>query len=176
MNFRETLVDSSRKLADIVVNEVGRNQNKFNALASVMMEDEYPVSMRAARALSLCAEKYPHLMIPLLDDMLGKMETMKTEGVKRSVLKILASGKIKLSEDQEGILFDRCIHYMNSSSEAIAIKAYSMDIAYNISNSYPELKIELHTIFNAMLNDESAGIHARATNMLKVLNKELKNF
>jgi hypothetical protein len=170
MNFRETLVDSSRKLADIVVNEVGNNQNKFNALADVMMEDEYPVSMRAARALSLCTEKYPQLILPLLDDMLRKMENMKTEGVKRAVLKILASRKIELNEDQEGILFDRCVHYMNSSSEAIAIKVYSMDIACHISNSYPELKPELRTIFNAMLDDERAGIRARARKMLKTIN------
>ncbi len=173
MNIKETLVDSSRRLADLVVNEVGSNQEKFNELAKVMLEDEYPVSMRAARALSLCVDNHPGLVQPMVNDLVLNMEKVHTEGVKRAILKIFTSDTIQLTEDQEGILFDKCISYMISATEAIAIKAYSMDIVYNISNKYAELKQEIKEVLHVMLNDESAGIRARAGNMLKSISKEI---
>ena len=167
------LVDSSRMLANLVVEEVGDNQQKFDELTRVALHDQYPFSMRAARAMSLCIDKYPQLIHSLLDDIIANIEKIKTEGVKRSILRSIASGSIPLTEDQEGYLLEICSNFIKSNSEAIAVQAYSMEIFYNISNHYPELKYELKEILKSQLTEsDSTGIKTKAKNMLKVLEKE----
>ena len=62
---------------------------------------------------------------------------------------------------------------LENPGTAIANRAYSMTILYNISNQEPELKPELITLFESQKDSESAGVYARAKILLQKLYKEI---
>jgi hypothetical protein len=58
---------------------------------------------------------------------------------------------------------------LNSGFSAIAVKAYAMEILYNLSLIYPELTNELTVSITSLMEDGSAGITARGRMILRKL-------
>jgi hypothetical protein len=57
-------------------------------------------------------------------------------------------------------------------SDAIAVRAFAITVAFNISKQYPELIQELEIILNHLnLTEESAAIKARVKSTLKEIKK-----
>jgi hypothetical protein len=89
-------------------------------------------------------------------------------------MRVLISLKDINSIDKKfhGILAEYCFSKLNSGFSAIAIKAYSMEIVYNLTCIYPELANELVHSIQILSEEGSAGIFARGKIILKKLNKE----
>jgi hypothetical protein len=58
---------------------------------------------------------------------------------------------------------------LSSAFSAIAVKAYSMEILYKLTLIYPELANELSTSIRILMEDGSAGITARGSQIIKKL-------
>ncbi|MBA4323337.1 MAG: hypothetical protein C0408_11025, partial [Odoribacter sp.] len=67
------------------------------------------------------------------------------------------------------ILADHCFSCLNSGFSAIAVKAYSMEIIYNLAVIYPELANELSATINMLQGEGSAGVIARGHLIMKKL-------
>jgi hypothetical protein len=52
-------------------------------------------------------------------------------------------------------------------NEAIAVRAFSMTVLFNISKKEPDLKNELKLILAELVNSDSAAIKNRAKHILK---------
>ena len=77
----------------------------------------------------------------------------------------------KINNRFHGILADYCFAKLNSGFSAIAIKAYAMEILFNLTVIYPELANELIPAIQILTEDGSAGVMARGRMILKKLNK-----
>lgn len=62
-----------------------------------------------------------------------------------------------------------CFDYLISPNEKPAVKAFSLTVLENLSNSYPEIKQELKTVIEDRWNYETAAFHSRARKILKHL-------
>ena len=161
-NYSTKLVDSSRFLAEVVTNEIGGSQQKFDELMSIAYLDEYPLSMRAARIAGMCGEKYPELFKPHLPEMIRKIPVLQTEGVKRSFMKVFSELPLMMDGEYQGVILDISIELVESAKEAIAVRSYAIDILLKLLKQFPDLKPELVALLeNMQVNESSALIHKR---------------
>ncbi len=172
MDIREFLsLNTSRLNADILVDKIEEDPDVFETVLEIMLEDTYPLSMRAGHAVYILAKKYSYFLEPRAPDLIQVLPGLKTESVVRNVLGVLCL--VKLPDDLTGMLFDYCYGILEAPGKAIALKAYSMTILYNISEMEPELKPELISLFEEQLDTDSMGVKSRAGNLLKKLHREV---
>jgi hypothetical protein len=76
---------------------------------------------------------------------------------------------IEVKEELAGEVYDASVKATLSSMNAIAVRAHAMFTAANIAMPYPELRIELAMILKGFNEDTSAGLRARARNLIKKL-------
>jgi len=172
MNIREFLeIGTSRLNADILVDKIEEDPDVFEEVWEIMLEDTYPLSMRASWVICHFAKKHPYYLEPHLSEIIANLPAISTESVWRNMLNIISM--LPIPEKHRGYLFDLCYGLVESPGTAIAVRAYAMTILYNISNKEPELKPELIILFESQMENESAGIYARSKILLKKLYKEI---
>jgi len=172
-NYEIKLVDSSRKIADILTNDIGNDPERLSEMIAISLKDQYPLSMRATRVVTLTAEKYPEIIVPFIPEIINKLRSLKVEGVRRGFMKIVADINYEFDEDQTGYIADMAFTCLADTREAIAIRYYSIEILLKIIKVYPELAIELKEILTGMLEEQSAGLISKSKQTLHYLNKLL---
>jgi len=172
MNIREFLeIGTSRLNADILVDKIEEDPDVFEEVWEIMLEDTYPLSMRASWVICHFAKKHPYFLEPRLSEIIANLPAISTESVWRNMLNIISM--LPIPEEHRGYLFDLCFGLVESPGTAIAVRAYAMTILYNISNKEPELKPELIILFESQMENASGGIYARSKILLKKLYKEI---
>lgn len=171
----DLLVDSSRAVADMCVIAIGEEPELFKEAYAIAKKDIYPQSMRAARVVELAGSEHPELVQPYLAEMIEMLPSVKVDGVKRSFFKMIVNYPLPDNEDLLGRLFDFSISLI-ASNESIAVRAYSMQLSYQISNIYPEIKQELLLLIESQMDAASAGLKTIGRKILKKLRKEMNYF
>ena len=172
MDVREFLgLNSSRLNADILVDKIEEDPDVFETVFEIMLEDTYPVSMRAGHVIYIFSKKHPYFLEPRATALIQVLPKMKSESVIRNLLGVLCL--LKLPDEYAGQLFDFCYSILESPRAAIAHRAYAMTILYNISEMEPDLKPELISLFEEQLDTDSMGVKSRTQNLLKKLYKEV---
>lgn len=174
MELEVLLVDSSKITADMAVFTIGKDPILFKKVLDFALEDKDVFAQRASRVVQLCTVKFPHLIKPHLNEIITSLPGFQNGGLKRNILRLLSQRTNEFSEEQQGILLDVCYKFIMNSDEKPAIKVYSMDILYDISNQYPDLKKELISCIENQMPTASAGIKSRSKKMLKRLYKEIE--
>ncbi len=165
------LVESSRALTDLIVNDVYAHQERFDEIMELVYRDAYPVSMRAAWVAFLAFEKNPQLINPHLQKINHRLPLFKVDGVKRSALKILYEQMHLLDEEDFGLLADTAFTWAQSPKQAIAVRAFSIDILVKTAERYPEIIPELQALLETILPDGSAGLKNKCQKLLKKLKR-----
>ena len=175
MELEVLLVDSSKITADMAVQTIGDNPVLFKKVLDFALEDKDVFAQRASRVVQLCDMKFPHLIKPHLNEIITSLPGFQNGGLKRNILRLLSQRTNEFTEDQQGILLDVCYMFIMNSDEKPAIMVYSMDILYDISNQYPDLKNELISTIESQMPTASAGIKSRSKKMLKRLYEETRD-
>ena len=145
----------------------------FNKLIEYSFSADKKLAFKASWTLTKVCDEVPSMIYPYLKMIISELDKIDNDSVRRSFLRIIAFTDIeKIESAQHGLLADHCFRALNSGFTPIAIKAYSMEIIYNLAVIYPELANELSASLN-MLQDEAAGIKARGHIILKKLAKNL---
>ncbi len=172
-NFKALLkVDSSRVIANQIVDAVGNNPEYFKTVLDLCFNEGYPIAMRAGRAVALCSEKYPSLIVPYLEQLVKIIKDSKIDGVKRGILKTFCESVDLNKLTNLGELVDICFNWLANPKESIAIRYYSMEILYKTCLIETELKNELIPILENLTFESSAGIVSQAKKLLKLLKKK----
>jgi hypothetical protein len=172
MEVREFLeMGSSRLNAGMLVERIEEDPDVFEIVWQIMLEDSYPLSIRASWVICHFARKHPCHLEPRLPELVGLLPGIRTESVRRNMLNVISM--LPVPEDHSGYLFDLCYRMIEHPGTSIAARAYAMTILYNISNTVPELKPELITLFESQQDSASAGILARSKILLNQLYKEI---
>lgn len=170
--LKEILFDSSRKAADMAATVIGPDPEKFSHIIRLVLEDSYPYSMRAARVMFLVAERHPDLIRPYLPDLIRGLPDYQTDGVKRAIGKLLTQLWGDFDEETTGILVDSCFSWISSREEKVAQKVYAIEILYQISAVYPEIKTELISTLEFHMPEATAGLRTAGRKILKKLYRE----
>lgn len=168
----QTMVNSmiSMKEADWIATSAIENPAIFNKLLEYSFSEDKKLAFRASWTLTKVCDKFPEIIYPFLPHVVESLNKIDNESAQRSFLRIISlSAMDKLSTKHHGILAEHCFRALKSGFSAIAIKAYAMEIIYNLVLIYPELHNELSTTINMMEGEGSAGVVARGRMILKKL-------
>jgi 8-oxo-dGTP diphosphatase len=151
------------------------NQLLFRKLLEFTEGDDTRLVFRSSWALVKVCQENPELFIPYLEEIAGKLFRTKNGSAERSFLKILQlAGTSSLNEEIQGRLADHCFTLLQSRSSAIAVKVYSIDVLYEISQRYAGLTNELAGIVSMLPDDVPAGVKAKCRELLRKLTRQVK--
>lgn len=163
-------LDSSRLNADLVVDRLEQEPERFSEVWDLVLEDRPPLSMRASRALWLFIKKHPYYLEHFLGDLVNRLRTLRSEGVRRNLINILTIPGIP--EKHLGEQFEICLQVAGSGEESIANRANAMTVLYRISCRELRLKREVIAVLESQVPSASPAIEARVRNLLKKLYRE----
>ena len=172
-NFSEQLkVDPSRANIDYVSYLAGNDKEAFDSLFELIYTAPHPINQRAAGVIETILRTYPELILPYLDRMIDTLKDFKVDGVKRNFTKIFTY--TTFSEDQKGKVVNLCFDLLQDKKESIAVRVFSMQVLYNISQEVPELKKELALVIESEMLIGSAAWRARGAMLLRKIYLEMK--
>lgn len=171
MNFKSLLEsEHSKTTTNLIVNEICEHPEKMDELMKIFVEGPIRITQRAAWPLGFIAEKKPNLLAKYYDIFINELHKPNNhDAVTRNILRALQYTKIP--EKHQGIILNRCFEFLNDVNQPIAIKAFSMTVAYNLSKQYPDIKNELKISIESLIPHGSAGIKSRGNKILKQINK-----
>lgn len=167
MNLRqEILKEHSKAQCTKIVKWVGSSQQRFDELFRLFLHDEYRVVQRAAWPLSYCVIAHPSLISKHWKQLLGNLKKPNLhDAVKRNSIRLMED--IDIPEKFHGEVMNICFGYLESPTEPLAVKCFSMTVLAKLAKEYPEIKPELKLIIEDQLPHQTAGFKSRAKKILK---------
>jgi hypothetical protein len=161
----EILKEHSKKQAMKIADWIGNDARKFALLVNLFLKDEYRVVQRAAWIVSIVADNHSELIVPHLATMMKRMQQQGLPiAVRRNVVRVLQN--VNIPEKLHGAVMDACFGFLSDPKETIAVRCFSMTVLANMAKNYPEIKGELQTVIeNVLQHKTSAGLRARAKNV-----------
>lgn len=178
MNIFEQLEKQHSKENSLnIMNYIGKNNARFRELMDCFFAEtqDYRVPQRAAHVVSVCYDKHPEMILPYIPKLIECLMNPPLKGPhKRNILRILQYGNIP--EESMGKVYDKVFEWMMNPKEEIAVRAFSFTVLYGITQTYPELKPELKSAIEMVLEEENSapGIQSRGRKTLQLLQKELE--
>jgi len=149
------LREQSRANTDLIISIVMERPEVFEQLWRILLLNKDPLSRRAAWAADYCAESRPQFISNRIEELASGVPGFSSDGLKRHSLRMLS--RSPLPEENLGILADACFNWLQSPSESVAVKMYSMVILDRISESIPEIRRELYDIIEIQLDEATPG-------------------
>jgi hypothetical protein len=166
------MVESSRRNTDLVVDLVLKKPELFDQLFTIFIKDDGPVAWKAGWVMDIASEKQPAMLDPFIGKIVAHLEKFSQESTRREALRMLA--RSHLPDEQLGVLITLCFDWLTSSKEKVAVKMFSMEILYRISQQEPEMKKELADSIEWRMDEETPGFRAHGRKILKRLSRELQ--
>ncbi|MFZ4399040.1 MAG: hypothetical protein ACOYO1_03310 [Bacteroidales bacterium] len=169
ITLESLLYDSSKITVNIAADLLEAHPEQIVGML-LLCKSPYPLSMRAARVMQIYCEKHPNTIFPFLTEITEELLKTKVDGVKRSFLKILTFVPKISSLENSAFLFDKCLEWLFSTKEAIAVRAYCIDVLIKFVNEEPELKNEISLAFENLSTIDSRGLinrYNKAMNLIK---------
>lgn len=153
-----------------IASSAASNPVLFRKLIDFTGDKDPRIVFRSSWALTKVCDTNPSLFNNYLPVIVHKLIASSNESAKRSFLKILTlTGSASLNETDRGQLAELCFSLLRTKESAIAVKAYSMDVLYEISQDYPDMVHELASVLSLIPDDGSAGIKSKSRSLLKKL-------
>ena len=169
MTLREQILkEHSRSNCDKIVRWIGGNQQRFDELFQLFLNDEYRVVQRAAWPVSNAVSEHPALIQKHFGKLLKNLQKPGIhDAVKRNSVRLLQ--EVDIPKKYQGAVMDICFNYIASPTEAVAIKAFSLTVVQQLSAQYPEIIPEIKLLIEENYERETAAFKARAKMVLKKL-------
>lgn len=171
MNLKEEILKEHSKAQRIkIVNWIGNNQQRFDELFQLFVNDEYRVVQRAGWPLSYCVIEHPHFIKKHWKQLIGNLKKPNLhDAVKRNSIRLMQD--LEIPEKFHGEIMDICFKYLESPTESLAVKVFSMAVLGNFAKLYPDIKSELKLLIEDQLPHQTAGFKSRGKKVLKQLEK-----
>lgn len=171
MDLRKQLLkEHSKENTALIVSHIQLNPSLIPEIMDIFLNESYRLVQRAAWVVGDLGRTNPEGIKPYIPQMI---ENLKKPGLhdslKRNTMRYLQ--EVEIEEAYWGELLEIAMNFLGSIDEAVAIKAFSMTVAYNIIKHVPELKDELRIIIEDQLPYGTPGIKSRGKKILSALNK-----
>lgn len=166
MNLRDKiLTEHSKSQTSKIVKWIGNSQERFDELFNLFLKDDHRVTQRAAWPLSYAVRSHPKLINKHLGKLIKNLRKAGLhDAIKRNTVRILQD--IEIPKRYHGEIMDICFNYIQSPTEAVAIKAFSLTVLSNLLPLYPEIKNELKLVIEERLEHETNAFRVRARKAL----------
>lgn len=161
----QVLAEMSRQNMNYIVNIVQDQQELIADLVEFSIQDDEPLNSRASWVLTHLADANIELLKPYLNLLAEKIDSHKNGAVKRNILRVLSVGEF--SEEFHAKLIDLCFEIMISFNEKVAAKVHAMQVLFNLSQVYPDLKKELKLVIMEEIDKNSVGFKGRGLKLIK---------
>ena len=172
MDVAELLYDSSKLCVIRASDKVGTDMDMFEAMINLVLEERPKVSARAARVVNLCIESNPEMFEPYRRKMIEAFSLIGNESIRFNILHMFTVIPLPEDEEELGMLMNICFDTLDSVTERIAQKVYSLDILARIAMIIPELKHELALIIRKQMPYTTLAFRSRGMKVLKKLGME----
>lgn len=171
MNIRHEVSSGlSKSNAIKVANYIGCDAKLFKQLVAIILENDIKIAPQAAWTLSCCVKQCPDIIYTQLEKLIDNLDKKNLhDAVKRNT--VLVMQYIAIPEALQGKVANTCFRYLSSNKEAIAVRAFSMTVLYNICIQQPELKNELKLIVKEQMRNGEPAIVSRGKKVLNALGK-----
>lgn len=171
-NVLELIPDSSRLAADRAAEMAAANWEIFEEFLTLTLDDDGIWGQRASRVINFACNTNPDYFLKVRTKLINSLASMKNTSSQRNVMKTLLDGPMAVNEEELGTLASFCFQVLEKGPMLPATQVYSMSLLARIAEDYPELEGELCMILASRLDDESAGIRCRASQLLKGIKKK----
>lgn len=157
--------------ASLLKNEMvaflNKNPNLLDETLEVSLGDKEPQAWRAAWLIKHYMVENDKRIRKKINSILKALPNKK-DGHQREFLKILMD--MKLSEKQEGILFDKCFTIWEDIGKSSSVRGTAFSIIVNTVNKYPELLTEIEFLTqNHYIETLTPGIRNSIVKTIKKL-------
>lgn len=149
--------DSSRLTMELGAEAVNNDPARFREVVQLSFTQPYPFNMRLARVAEICCQYKPDLIRPILTEVIEKISTSTTDGVKRSYLKVIHDYTGISGIEDPGRLLDLCFQWFLSPAEAISIRYHALGILLKIREQIPEISPEIVSAIEFILDEHELG-------------------
>ncbi|HUR67494.1 MAG TPA: hypothetical protein VMZ03_14170 [Chitinophagaceae bacterium] len=167
------MTEHSKGNCNRIVKWISGNQQRFDELIHLFLNDDVLIRQRAAWPLSYAAISHPELMkkhFAIILKNLSKNGLHDSE--KRNTVRLLQDIDIPLKFHRQ--VMNICFDYISSPEEKPAIKAFSLSILHNLSRQYPGISQELKTIIEDQWDYASSAFRSRAEKIMGELKQEIR--
>jgi hypothetical protein len=157
---------SERVVADLAVKVLEDHPDSLRNMLDLCWLEEYPMSMRAARAAQLYCEKHPEEIYPFLDEVVEKIMKTRIDGVRRNFLKVIAEFIDPEKINEPGILLNTCFDWLLDPRIKPATRIHSMTVIYKLCRNEPDILRELATTIEMAMEEGEISIKTCGRKML----------
>lgn len=167
---KQLLTDHSKENTTLIVEYIGNDLERCDALMKLFLYGEYRVIQRAAWVVGDLARLHPEMVMPYLPAMVENLKKPDLHAAaKRNTVRFFQ--EIEIPEELWGEVADICFKFLENGEEAVAIKVFSMTVLLGIVQKVPELKDELKYTIEDQMPFGTAGFKNRGKKTLIALNK-----
>ncbi len=150
-----------------ITNYLISNPNKVNDLYKLFDHENNKIKWKAAWVFEHVFFEKSELTNPFISDLVLNFSKYKHNGVKRHISKILAYSEI--NELIDGNFINYCFDLICNTEIPVAIKSHVMQILFNITKKYPDIKPELKLVLEEQIPYNSVGFKSKAKKLIKLL-------
>jgi len=165
MNLREEILkEHSKEQCNKIVKWIGDSQKRFDELFELFLNDEYRVTQRAAWPLSYSAIAHPGFIKKNFAKLINNLKKPALHNsIKRNSIRLLQH--VNIPGKFHGEVMEICFRYVESPTEAVAVKAFSLTVLSNLSKQYPEILPEIKLLIEEQWPHQTAAFKSRAKNL-----------
>jgi hypothetical protein len=171
MDLREEILkEHSKSQCNKIVDWVGDSKQRFNELFNLFLNDEYRITQRAAWPVSYCVEAHPEFIKGNFSKLLKNLKRPNLHGaIKRNSIRLLQH--VSIPKKYQGQVMHVCFEYLESPTEAVAIKAFSLTVLGSLAKQYPEILPEIKLLIEDQLPHQTPAFKSSAKVFLKQVEK-----
>lgn len=161
----QILKEHTKENCSAIVEWIGNDISRFNQLFNLFLNDDARVTQRAAWPMSYCVIAHPEFMRNNFHKLVKNLRKPNIhDSIKRNTVRLLQA--IDIPEKYDGPVMEICFNYVESPTEAVAIKAFSLTILGKLAKKYPEISPEIKLLVEDQMPHQSAAFKKRAKRFL----------
>jgi len=142
----------------------------FQSLYNLIYSENHRIAWHAAWIVDHVSEADPGKLEPFVPELIDKLPYLRSHSLKRHFTRMLIGQKIP--EDKLGILVN-VLYELLSPSQAIAVRANSLQLLHDIAFIETDLKPELLSVTESILEEElTSGMRSKAKNIARSLKRQ----
>jgi len=148
-----------------IVRWVASDADKMRALMNLFFSENIRHCQRASWPLMYIGSNASYMVKPYLKKMVQVLDHAKHDAVVRNVVRVCEDAPIP--KEIEGQLLEKSFEFINDPKRAVAIRAFSINVADKICQHYPELQEELKLVLLEHIDHGTAAFRIRAKKVIK---------
>ena len=167
------LLPQSKENALKLYQEAIESNDQFLILMDYFFGDDMRGCQKASWTVGKIGELHPELILPFIPKMIANLQYPLHDAFVRNTVR--AWQYMEIPEEYEGQIYDICFDYISNPEYPNSIRAFSMQVCFNIAKAYPELLEELALQLKGCAKEPRKGVQSRANKILHKTSEILGN-